>query len=419
MPYPIRKRDDKFCVLDKDGKTITCHDTRADAEDHQRALYAAENKSFVFKAQDRHYMLLIASNAYEDREDETVKQKALQNYVDHFKPTPHLYWHGGDPIGEIIAAEMHGPFLLEVSRELPDATINLARGDEPPFYISRKAIWDVIEKNTIPWGASLGFYYEQGDEQDGAFEAILKKETSTLPLEDAANGITLSNVIGGEPMSDAVKTKRRNVLELLGLKSDEAKSIDAALEGVREALDNAGVARKEFDKVKVKGLVEDLHARAMDIVRELTDDEAKAETAVNNLIADLMGTATQVVEEIPTEEMADGEDEEEMLLPEEMRELTEAVKALVEESNAREAEIGDMVHAFVEITDVVKQLAPLTKEVDGLVGLIQRMDQLEAQLKLTPKSVATPPKFSTEDIKKALDNGGKPQRTVLGIPVKE
>lgn len=45
MPYDIVKRKEKFCVVKAaDGKTMGCHDTRDDALDQQRALYAAERK---------------------------------------------------------------------------------------------------------------------------------------------------------------------------------------------------------------------------------------------------------------------------------------------------------------------------------------------------------------------------------------
>lgn len=45
MPYDIVKRKDKFCVVKADDKrTMGCHDTREDALDQQRALYAAERR---------------------------------------------------------------------------------------------------------------------------------------------------------------------------------------------------------------------------------------------------------------------------------------------------------------------------------------------------------------------------------------
>lgn len=46
MPWSIKKRDDKFCVIkDSDGSTEKCHDTREQATKHMRALYASERSA--------------------------------------------------------------------------------------------------------------------------------------------------------------------------------------------------------------------------------------------------------------------------------------------------------------------------------------------------------------------------------------
>lgn len=43
MPYEIRKKDKKYCVYKKEGgKTLGCHDTRADAVDQIQAIGAAK-----------------------------------------------------------------------------------------------------------------------------------------------------------------------------------------------------------------------------------------------------------------------------------------------------------------------------------------------------------------------------------------
>lgn len=423
MPYAIHKRGAKFCVVKEGGETIACHKTRAQAEAQRRALYASENKSFVVKADDARYMFLISSNSYKDRAKDIVKEKALQQYVAHFEPNPHLFWHGGDPIGEIIAAEMHGPFLLEISRELPDARINLAREGEPAIWVQRAAVWDAIEKNSIPWGASIGFFYQKGDEQDGAFDTILKKETSTLPLEDAANGITLSDVIGGENMSNAVKTKRRNVLELLNLKGKDANQIDAALNEVRSALDNAGWERKEFDQKKVKGLVEEMQARIMEILGELTDDETKKQALADTIAAELMGTATEVATEVATD-MPEATMED-VPLPQQFMELAEQVKALADDSLAREEELKAFIPAFIEMTEIVKGLAPLVKEAAIIPELAQKVEALAKIARVTPsgqpsRDAASAVKdLDLAAIKKAMSDGVGETETVFGRKVRK
>ena len=146
-------------------------------------------------------IILISSNSFKDREEEIIKQKALDSYVKGFNSNDFLYWHGGDPLGEIVAAKMYGHFLVEIGKELPDATINLARIDpktkikEPDYFVSRKAVWDMLAIAPIVWGASIGFHYIKEDRQDGIYEMILKHETSILPLERAANVFTFAQVM--------------------------------------------------------------------------------------------------------------------------------------------------------------------------------------------------------------------------------
>ncbi len=55
-PWHVEERDGRFCViLDRDGSTVDCHDTRAEAEAQVRALYASEKTAPPVKksAQDR------------------------------------------------------------------------------------------------------------------------------------------------------------------------------------------------------------------------------------------------------------------------------------------------------------------------------------------------------------------------------
>lgn len=151
---------------------------------------------FIVKGQDGlRYMFTISSNAYEDREKEIVSNKALEDYVKNFIPQPALFWHGGDPIGEIIEATKNGAFLIEIIKELPDREINLAKEGEPPLMTTIKDCWDRIQQYKGEWGASIGFKYIEGDDKDGVFDTILKVETSILPLEVAANPFTYTSVI--------------------------------------------------------------------------------------------------------------------------------------------------------------------------------------------------------------------------------
>lgn len=147
--------------------------------------------------------IIISSNAYIDRQREIVRQKALEDYVESawkgnmfVGSNPLLVWHGGDAIGDIVYADMEGPFLIEVAQERPDGPVNLAKRGEAPVMTTVKAVWDALENSDIDWGASHEFLYAVKDREDGVYDNILKLETSVLPRENAANGYTFFAVIG-------------------------------------------------------------------------------------------------------------------------------------------------------------------------------------------------------------------------------
>jgi hypothetical protein len=148
-------------------------------------------------------MLVVTSNAYKDREEEIVSRKALEQYVAEswdedtkafIGNNPYLLWHGGEPIGDIIYADMEGPFLIEVARERPNAVVDLAREGEEPLLAEIKTVWDMLEREPN-LAASQQFAYITGDREDGVYEYIKKMETSALPRWAAANYFTEAQVI--------------------------------------------------------------------------------------------------------------------------------------------------------------------------------------------------------------------------------
>lgn len=149
-------------------------------------------------------MQIITSNAYRDREGEIVSQKALEDYVedswdgDEFVgDNPLLVWHAGDPIGDVIYADMEGPFLIEVARERPNALVNVSDEDEEPLMVEIKAIWDGLERES-DLGASHAFLPLASDRKDGVYKRIHKVETSVLPRIAAANFLTESVIVGAK-----------------------------------------------------------------------------------------------------------------------------------------------------------------------------------------------------------------------------
>lgn len=178
--------------LKTDAVTITRNDYEPFAifEDSRRKIAA------ISKAKGLRKAIIITSNAYIDREREIITEAALKEDTDRrwkdgefVDGDPLLLWHDGEPIGDIIFADMHGPFLIEVARERPDAQVNLAADGEPPINMSIKAVWDALE-NMENLGASHAFKYPLEDREDGVYEDIVKRETSVLPRNKAANIFT-------------------------------------------------------------------------------------------------------------------------------------------------------------------------------------------------------------------------------------
>lgn len=155
----------------------------------------------------RRLMFIVTSNAYPDREDETIATKALREYVEaawaiegQCTPgQPLLFWHKGQPIGDVVWCDLEGPFLMEVAKERRNRIVNLAAPDALPRLTTVKAVWDAIEAHpTLKWAASHGFEYPpEAKSVDGVYSTIYKFETSVLPLAYAANPFTLAAPIEG------------------------------------------------------------------------------------------------------------------------------------------------------------------------------------------------------------------------------
>lgn len=144
-------------------------------------------------------MLLVSSNPYKDREGEIVSQRALEQYAQNYRgDNKLLFWHRGDPIGVILEAEMAGPFLVEVAEELDDQWINMADYGEDDYVVRVSEVWDAIENSDVEWGASIGFLHRSSDKEDNVYDNMIKVETSVLPVDAAANGITYSKIINNE-----------------------------------------------------------------------------------------------------------------------------------------------------------------------------------------------------------------------------
>lgn len=284
--------------------------------------------STVFRdASGRRYMSLVSSNAYEDRESETMSSKALQRYVDscwladdYFRSdNVHQVWHNNDlTVGDIVWANMAGPFLVEVSKERDD--------------IVSQAAWDYweTEEGRKDLGTSIRYWRRKQDkDSDGTLNLISKFETSTLPRKSAANLLTFSGVVtmsksqeeyldgmfGIEGVAELLKEGPQKLAAALAEKGIEHKSVDEPTG--EEAI---ALAAEKFSPLLAQ-MVEDLadvHARfdtltatteQKDIevgakvatletqLKALSEDNTKLRAEMANSPRASQATATEVVDE--------------------------------------------------------------------------------------------------------------------------
>lgn len=207
-------------------------------------------------------MVIVTSNSYEDREGETLTTKSLKEYVDNAwegdaftDPQPYYFWHDDNlpPIGQIVWADMEGPFLIEVAKELKTK-------------VSKRA-FDYVEAHPdVKWGASHGFDYPESQKgADGTYNKIYKFETSLLPLEAAANPYTLASVVGEKNKEMSKDSVFDDIMGIPGA----ARALRKGVRSVDATLQKEGLQHKGL---KTKGVADDVAAKHMATRAKLSDD---------------------------------------------------------------------------------------------------------------------------------------------------
>lgn len=145
----------------------------------------AQAVSVVRGTDGRRYMFLVTSNGYTDREGEAITVKALADYVKRFNAgrlPQYLDYAHGPVIGQIVAAEMWGPFLVEIAKELPTR--------------EAKRRWDFIEATPfLDWACSQQFTASVSDKSRGIFKEINKERSTVIRRSRAANVLTGAGII--------------------------------------------------------------------------------------------------------------------------------------------------------------------------------------------------------------------------------
>lgn len=335
------------------------------------------------------YMFIVTSNSYQDREDETITTSALKAYEDSCFPTddgqfacdnPLLWWHDDDvPMGEIVAVNLSGPFLVEVARELPTRV--------------SKVLWDFAEQNGDKAGASHRFgYLEKDRDPDGTFHRIYKQETTYLPERDlAANERTYAGVMS---MASAQSDKRLDEIfeKVAGIKNASAK-LHAKSGELEQELAAAGIQHKaQKPPMPPKA---DMPMPNPEAVAEAEADEEVEEDAKEGRAAD-MTTYLAVIEQITSLVM----------------DLVDAQAGLNTRQMSLEKSLDELKEGRVsEKSTEQKAQESIETRLKAIEGSIAT---LKAQLAMTPRSVSQSvgkdPDLTKQEIAEAIDKAEKARK---------
>lgn len=430
MPYPITESDGQYCV---NGK---CYAVRADALAYQRALeanvpdarkelYAApapvgifsrvKDGVTIYKGVDgRRYMFLVTSNSYKDRERETITTKALQSYVDNawtvegkcLPSNPLLLWHDGEPIGDIVWADMEGPFLLEVAKERPNKQITV-KGRTEQWTTTIKNVWTALEQDTKHrYGASHGFRYVDSAFNNGVYEHIKKFETSILPLDAAANPYTFAGVV-----DDMNKDKVLD--DLLGTPK-LADRFRKGIRAVKRALDERGLEHKELETEAFKGKIDDaigiLDAAFSKIGGTIPDGFAAA--TLQSLVGAMAGGDAEPDPNDPNEANEPLSEETMATDPAPTDPAAQAVagkqlKLMERLISSQETLATEGIETRKAMTIISEGVAPLVSLPATVKALVDRVEAMEKRFGGAPRRAATDPATVVND--KELTDKAKAQ----------
>jgi hypothetical protein len=290
------------------------------------------------------HIFSITSNAYMDRENETITSKALEEYVASCFPAedvyhndnPYLWWHDDDVVmGKIISTSYIKPFLIEIIEEIPNDPIS-------------KVLFDFAEENGDNAGASHRFGYREEDRTaDGDYLHIFKQESTYLPDRAlAANAMTYAGVI----TSMSAQSDKHLDQVFAKITSGAATEVAAKLHGT--AAERAKLLSELNGlvyKAKPAALMDEAEGLEADAVDEMDGEKKEAPADMGKWVSTLNSIYSLVMELVGSQQ---GSMEAEMA-------LVKSVKALEDERTKAKA---------YEQT------------------LEQRVAMLEAREKLTPRS---------------------------------
>ena len=210
-----------------------------DGEEEEDAMPAWDtmNGWRMAKAADGTARLIVwSTNSFEDREEETFRNKALADYLawaDKSNDRGTIdFWHiPGSDFATVKEQAMIGRFLVEV-----------AEFDPSPIGQAFKAFLEQHprgHREIAPhgWGASPQYRYDPADRADRIYERMRKEKTSVLPAHKAANAWNPQPEVYG--MDD----EKKKALEAI-LGTEKTAELIAQGEELTKELERQGVAFK-------------------------------------------------------------------------------------------------------------------------------------------------------------------------------
>lgn len=248
-------------------------------EDEPAPPFDTRFKTFV--AHDgKQWLLTWTTNAFEDREGEIFRTKALEEYVERHekdeKKGEFWFWHmPGAKFADIHWQATVGRFLVEGGPF-----------DDTP--IGRKfAAFFAVHPHDHPelapegWGTSHGYHYLSGDRKDAVYEWFEKFETTVLPKSAASNQHSPRMEV--LPMNQ----QQQNALTAIGGADLVKMVMDTGEEHTKE-LEQQGVAFKatEAETLEQKALPQE--DGGSEVVETSVDSGAKGtEEIVQQIVAAL------------------------------------------------------------------------------------------------------------------------------------
>lgn len=331
----------------------------------------------AFEQGGERYLILWTSNAFQDREKETFRTKAWEDYVTRRdargKYDRVWFWHcKGTGFADVVWEDVVGRMLVDVARldhtEYADKMWHAINHPE-----------EFPDVAPLGWGTSHGYAYRLGDKQNGVYDFVEKFETTLLPYHRA------SNLWGGvkEVLDMAVTKEKADALaKLVGTELAEQTLKDA--EKATSVLEQAGISFKEDG-----------------------DDEAEVEEAESE------------DEEAEETEAGDGEELYELEVTDELvKEIADKVDVQTAVKEAVDTSVKGLKEAILaELTPIIANAINEAME-QKLTGQKEQIVQqaLSGKISLKPWSASKADDTSVPDdmIKQAKEAGShKKQRDVV------